>query len=633
MLNAPIWFERYQRRYRWAVDAYERFVQDLAPELVHSLQRNERVTIAVYGATQVGKTTLILDLLGLNTLSTEEVGSVLRGGQPLGKSATAIPIRYGRSPDDNWYVAGDGPLSADLAREKLGEFRRKVESGITCDANLMDIQIPQRLFQNTGNSTAHGLNIIDIPGINSHSIAEQAYVSTLADRYVAVADLILLVGRADSLGFLNERDLLLPALADWAAQPTRFRIVLTYGFSPKSLVVQFCDKEPSIETVRDVHIGQMRTHDYDFPEDFRENLFVLELGDSVVELERENPDYCQRIQPISKAFRDALLLSIENAAGPYARLQGAFQLDRVIKVRAQRLRDEREAQEVAFKEQCQETLANLVALRPKLRGANSDDIRKAISALGEEEAELRKEVRELQGVIDNLYGFDFASIFSVELSGVPEKKVSWLKEQLERCEMEQRKASSCVADRLVANGKLPSEFLDYIPPVAYHRASLMEVDEYLDSYKVDTYFLSSSFEEDRAKLKAALHQNAKKNGQRAKLAVGQALAEQERLLKADEQRLSLLIVFLRHHFDSLQQLERQHLDVCADFEGKLQEMQGAMGVSSRFSSKLNAAFLEEFRRTKQGIYSDAIPAQRFYSLLHTRLLLTEIDRMYEGKSF
>ena len=43
------------------------------------------------------------------------------------------------------------------------------------------------------------LRILDIPGINAVNEAEQAQVARVAERYVATADLILLVGRADDL--------------------------------------------------------------------------------------------------------------------------------------------------------------------------------------------------------------------------------------------------------------------------------------------------------------------------------------------------------------------------------------------------------------------------------------------------
>lgn len=634
MLNATTWFERYQQRYRWAVRAYDRFVQDLVPELVDTLQRNEQVTVAVYGATQVGKTTLILDLLGLSTLTTDEVGSVLRGGQQLGKSATAMPIRYGRSLDDSWYIAGEGPLSADTARETLRAFRRKVESGGICDAEVLDIRIPRGLFQQCdGSSAGLELNIIDIPGINSHSSAEQALVTKLADRYVVAADIVLLVGKADSLGFLNERDLIIPALADWAAQPTRFRIVLTYGFSPDSLASQFKDQELTVEQVRDVHIGQMRTHDYVFPPEFRSNLFVLELGDSIVDLGRTNPEYLQRILQVTNDFRGELLENIVKAAEPYARLQGAFQLDRVINARVERLRKALEDQEEEFGKQRRQITDELAAFHPELLDASEEEIYIAIDKLSVDRLGLQNNLDELSVSIKRLEEFNCGGLFSVELSGGAVQKVSWLQEQLGNCERLQRKVCSQVASRLVDAGVLPEWFQDYAPAIDYQRKLLMEIEAHLDSYAWDRYWSSSNFNEDRINLQKALSLNAEYHGVLSSSATSRALQDRKRALQAEVKSLQSRGTVLQSYLERLSELEREHRCLCAKHLDDLQEMARALGMASRFEAQLNMAFMEELRRAQKDVQSHPIPAQRFYGLLHTRLLLSEIDRMYEGKSF
>ncbi len=55
MSSNATWLERYHNRYQWAVRAYDQFVRELAPELLGSLQRSEKITVVVYGATQVGR--------------------------------------------------------------------------------------------------------------------------------------------------------------------------------------------------------------------------------------------------------------------------------------------------------------------------------------------------------------------------------------------------------------------------------------------------------------------------------------------------------------------------------------------------------------------------------------------------
>ena len=96
------WLERHRQRHDWALQAFDRFVHELAPEVSDQVRRTDQVTVVVYGATQVGKTTLILDLLGLASNTRDEVARVLRGGQAVGKSDPigGLPAERPVSPAD-----------------------------------------------------------------------------------------------------------------------------------------------------------------------------------------------------------------------------------------------------------------------------------------------------------------------------------------------------------------------------------------------------------------------------------------------------------------------------------------------------------------------------------------------------
>ena len=63
---------------------------------------SHEVRVVLYGPTQVGKTTLILRLLGLSDETTKEAQRVLRGGRGHGKSATASVTRYRLTHHDAW---------------------------------------------------------------------------------------------------------------------------------------------------------------------------------------------------------------------------------------------------------------------------------------------------------------------------------------------------------------------------------------------------------------------------------------------------------------------------------------------------------------------------------------------------
>ena len=50
-----------------------------------------------------GSSTLALALLGVRSGAFAEIDHVLRGGRPVGKSATVAPTRYTVAEDDNWW--------------------------------------------------------------------------------------------------------------------------------------------------------------------------------------------------------------------------------------------------------------------------------------------------------------------------------------------------------------------------------------------------------------------------------------------------------------------------------------------------------------------------------------------------
>ena len=104
MDNNQDWLELYQQRDQWAITAYEKFINQVDDALKVDLTRSDQITIVVYGSTQVGKTSLILKILGIDDVHMAEVSKLLRGGREIGKSATIMPIRYRKSEDNQWHI-------------------------------------------------------------------------------------------------------------------------------------------------------------------------------------------------------------------------------------------------------------------------------------------------------------------------------------------------------------------------------------------------------------------------------------------------------------------------------------------------------------------------------------------------
>ena len=47
MRKAAMWLEKYSNRYRWAYDAYQRFIDEVDPSLAGDFNRSSHVTVAV----------------------------------------------------------------------------------------------------------------------------------------------------------------------------------------------------------------------------------------------------------------------------------------------------------------------------------------------------------------------------------------------------------------------------------------------------------------------------------------------------------------------------------------------------------------------------------------------------------
>ncbi|QSR17453.1 hypothetical protein [Novosphingobium sp. KA1] len=226
--------------YAWAFQAYESFVETLSPEVCQHLgeHREDSYTV-VFGRTQVGKTTLILNLLGLMPQAVRSVSWVLRGGRKAGNSSTAIPTEYRRSRDDCWRIIGGGQDGEypddDEACIALSKMRIDMEKGkASSDLHLCVVEIPDCRFRGA-RGLLPGTRILDLPGADAQDLVERRFVSRVAESLVPNADLILLVGRADDLTFLNAEHLALPGLSDWQITPHRFRVVTTFSFTPPSI--------------------------------------------------------------------------------------------------------------------------------------------------------------------------------------------------------------------------------------------------------------------------------------------------------------------------------------------------------------------------------------------------------------
>jgi hypothetical protein len=333
------------RRLEWADRAYDQFRAALPAEVRDSLSgRRSDSNVALYGRTQVGKTTLLLTLLGVRAERLEQVGTVLRGGRNEGMSATATATVYRASSGEFWtwkVLPGDPAQAAEKVteaqlRKRLADVRAEVESGAHRDPRkTVEIGLPAGSF---GTDANFGVRILDLPGVAGSNHRERAHADELLEERISAVDMVLLVGEANKLRFLAPDELKSTALRRWVELTERFGVVLTYTYSDGNvqqwLKAGGAAGALSLEELRTKLADQLATH-HDIPvPPGCDWLYPLEFGKSWERLDKS--------RGVSSALRaetlDCLKGALVRGTRPEARIRHAYRVRAV----AEKVREERE---------------------------------------------------------------------------------------------------------------------------------------------------------------------------------------------------------------------------------------------------------------------------------------------------
>ncbi|MEG5266484.1 dynamin family protein [Pseudomonas sp. JDS28PS106] len=622
MRTAAMWFEKYANRYRWAYEAYQRFIDEVDPSLGGDFNRSSHVTVAVYGATQVGKTTLILDLLGVTGEALERASNVLRGEQRMGKSSTACAIRYGRSKDDHWYIGDDGEaLNDDAARVRFSAIRTELEEGRAESVDVLSVRFPSMFFEEgRADALSLDLRILDIPGINAVNEAEQAQVARVAEKYVATADLILLVGRADDLGFLHPNKLKLAALGDWMLQPNRYRVVLSYTFSPASFKTWFGQDKRTLEQVRAKLYQELGTHDYKPPKSVEAMLYPLEFGDSLRSL-GATPEYHQAAITLIRQLRGELLASITESASPYGRLASAFKMKTLIDARLER-------EQVYYE-------AHKRALESDLQFAQ-DAMNQVDDLLTDcliEGGPLNHQKRRLLRYAKLYQGSDVRGYFAEPLPSTPES-VSALKSVAVCFEQGIQAKWKEICERH-AHRQGNFRLAELAPPDTRELNSFYQK---MNGYMTDGYWWSSeNFRSDRSMLHRAAEKIVDAYSEAANVEIRKYLDQQVSALRRKrldfERRLTVMRAAVAERQQAVLDVEGKHNKLEQDHEHFKARMQYSTEHSSKFEQYILEAFHAELNRVRNAIRCPANATEQVYDVFYLHVLLGELDKMLEGKKF
>lgn len=328
---ATAWAEASARRLDWAHRMHQAFLSTLDPRIRSAFVSHAgEAMVVLFGRTQVGKTTLLLQLLGVADEFQERIGKLFRGGRDIGQSSTATAMQYQRSSDGVWRIFIDGEqIELDEAGvfQTLAKVRQSVESGQFVSKEPIRIEIPHHFFDDKHPDHTQ-VKILDLPGDNPRDRVEAEHVRQIAERYVPHADLILLVGRADDLSFLEPMSFDLPGIRDWRYSPQRFRVITTFSFQLESLREWANARHDQTAAVlRGRLLDQIDTFGITLAPEAKnpELYFPLEFGASWADVHQNDTALYQKMNPVINELLRDLLTVIQESATPHGRIRQAAQ--------------------------------------------------------------------------------------------------------------------------------------------------------------------------------------------------------------------------------------------------------------------------------------------------------------------
>lgn len=485
-----IWDKLYSQKLDWAYRGREKFYESIEDQMIKDLFKasDKQINVCVYGRSQVGKTTLILKLIGIKQENIQVVGNILRGKRKRGNSATIVATVYSMSIDDYFYyeeVNGQvEKLDEDGIESKLSELRNKAYCG-NASIDKVKISIPKKYFD--VEQLQMDINIIDLPGIESADKKEYDHVAKIVRKFVPISNMILLIERADQVAYLRNIDI--PGIEAWHEDIERFKLILTRSVSNNSTRTQITqiediDKEDYVKLFeedinKDVYV------------DISKNvIFPLEYGESWDNLKNTDKVLVQSIQPILDELYQDLIKEIIASQNIY----NQFIMEGKMLKRIEKLINKNRGN----------ICCEINSMRNKHKEAISEGLK-----LSQRIEKQKSGINEIAVDIEETDRISHRNIHFQEcVFDGKSLRVSSLKEfvevNIEKIINKSRKFIDEITENMDEDkyGDDIRDLINNISLMAYQEAA--QYLGYLESYFWDTYFIDSNFENDKIEAKNLL---------------------------------------------------------------------------------------------------------------------------------
>lgn len=246
-------------RYNWANRASERYINDFSSDNRIELNLKNEIIVAILGSTQVGKTTLILNLLGVKPEYIEGISKALRGKREAGNSATIAVTRYISVEEENFIIIYPGSNEIKELKDiraledELYNLRFKVENNLYTTHDVMTIGIPESMINKT-----HNINIIDLPGSESRQTKEFNYVKSANEFWIFNAHVKIIAVNGTDLTFLRDMKTL-EGMRFIDVNDSDTIALITKACSPKSVIDRFNDHNfQNADDIRQYYYEQIK---------------------------------------------------------------------------------------------------------------------------------------------------------------------------------------------------------------------------------------------------------------------------------------------------------------------------------------------------------------------------------------
>jgi len=343
--------KHYLNRNAFYLSERDRILSEMpeAEEIQKLLGQRREPLVAVCGTTQVGKTTLILKLMGVSqeqqgdSTALLDLAKALRGNLRLisGEGGTPTAITYRWSSDGSFHLRTNlgestSVSTLDELKQWLQEVRDAMKAGdikATPDA-WYRIDIPKQF----AGPSPQDIVLVDTPGKDVANKAEISHIEDIYRGIVATSTLVIFVEHSNKIARLPNHAV--PGLGGLMEFANRCALVLTHAFSEKSIAKILPESEFSAEWIQ----NRMAEEISEYIDWSPSNLFPLEYGHTWQGLLKDFPERAARIHPVIETILGLLHAKMVASLHPDEMVRQFLGVERqIVTIYDRRLKDTRSA--------------------------------------------------------------------------------------------------------------------------------------------------------------------------------------------------------------------------------------------------------------------------------------------------